>query len=124
MGTAAWAIQRGSTQPPTCSADWGAATGGVTDSDASRPLTTDVQTLKGMQECGAVDHFYSQAQRRGQPQVFWIDTDSESEPRAQPPATSYRSVNALRNRDFQLFTAGQMNNMLCRAQPHHCFCKC
>ena len=32
---------------------WGAATGGGTDSDASRPsMTTDVQTLNGMQESG------------------------------------------------------------------------
>ena len=64
---------------------WGAATGGGTDSDASRPsMTTDVQTLNGMQESGAVDHYFIQEQRRAQrqPQVFRIDTDSESEPRS------------------------------------------
>ena len=62
---------------------WGAETGGGTDSDASRaPHTTDVQTLNNMQDSGAVDHFFIQEQR--QPRVFRIDTDSESEPQAQP----------------------------------------
>ena len=61
---------------------WGAETGGGTDSDASRPSrATDVQT--GMQDSGAVDHFFIQEQRQ-QPRVFRIDTDSESEPQAQP----------------------------------------
>ena len=65
---------------------WGAATGGGTDSDASRPsMTTDVQTLNGMQESGAVDHYWIQEQRRAQrPEVFRIDTESESEPRNRP----------------------------------------
>ena len=67
---------------------WGAATGGGTDSDASRPsVTTDVQTLNGMQESGAVDHYFIQEQRRArrsQPAVFRIDTESESEPRNRP----------------------------------------
>ena len=47
---------------------------------------TDVQTLNGMQESGAVDHFYAQEQRRRQqPQVFRIDTtESEGEPQVQP----------------------------------------
>ena len=65
---------------------WGAATGGGTDSDASRPsMTTDVQTLNGMQESGAVDHYFIQEQRRAQrPEVFRIDTESESEPRNRP----------------------------------------
>ena len=66
---------------------WGATTGGGTDSDASRPShATDVQTLNGMQESGAVDHFYAQEQRRRQqPQVFRIDTtESEGEPQVQP----------------------------------------
>ena len=60
---------------------WGAATGGGTDSDASRPsMTTDVQTLNGMQESGAVDHYFIQEQRRQRParrpQVFQLsDTD-------------------------------------------------
>ena len=36
-----------------------------------------------MQESGAIDHFFAQQLRR-QPQVYRIDTDSESEPRAQP----------------------------------------
>ena len=51
---------------------WGAATVGGTDSDASRPsMTTDVQTLNGMQESGAVDHYFIQEQRRAQrPEVF------------------------------------------------------
>ena len=66
---------------------WGATTGGGTDSDASRPShATDVQTLNGMQESGAIDHFYAQEQRRRQqPQVFRIDTtESEGEPQVQP----------------------------------------
>ena len=51
---------------------WGAETGGGTDSDASRPSrATDVQTLNGMQESGAVDHFFAQQLRR-QPQVYRI----------------------------------------------------
>ena len=61
--------------------------GGGTDSDASRPShATDVQTLNGMQESGAIDHFYAQEQRRRQqPQVFRIDTtESEGEPQVQP----------------------------------------
>ena len=68
---------------------WGAATGGGTDSDASRPsMTTDVQTLNGMQESGAVDHYFIQEQRRQQParrpQVFQLsDTDEEPRPQAQ-----------------------------------------
>ena len=45
---------------------WGAATGGGTDSDASRPsMTTDVQTLNGTQESGAV----SRPARRPRPQA-------------------------------------------------------
>ena len=36
-----------------------------------------------MQDSGAVDHFFIQEQRQ-QPRVFRIDTDSESEPQAQP----------------------------------------
>ena len=66
---------------------WGATTGGGTDSDASRPShATDVQLLNGMQESGAIDHFYAQEQRRRQqPQVFRIDTtESEGEPQVQP----------------------------------------
>ena len=46
-------------------------------------LPTHVQTLNGMQDSGAVDHFFIQEQRQ-QPRVFRIDTDSESEPQAQP----------------------------------------
>ena len=63
----------------------GAATGGGTDSDASRASrATDVQTLNGMQESGAVDHFQVQELRRQQrPQVFRIDS-SEEEPQPQP----------------------------------------
>ena len=82
VGTA-WAIE-GGVNAASHMLGWGAETGGGTDSDASRPSrATDVQTLNGMQESGAVDHFFAQQLRR-QPQVYRIDTDSESEPRAQP----------------------------------------
>ena len=61
VGTA-WAIEGGLN---AASHLWGAATGGGTDSDASRPsMTTDVQTLNGTQESGAVDHYFIQEQRR------------------------------------------------------------
>ena len=83
VGTA-WAIEGGLNAAAHV---WGATTGGGTDSDASRPShATDVQTLNGMQESGAVDHFYAQEQRRRQqPQVFRIDTtESEGEPQVQP----------------------------------------
>ena len=80
VGTA-WAIEGG------LNAAAHMTTGGGTDSDASRPShATDVQTLNGMQESGAIDHFYAQEQRRRQqPQVFRIDTtESEGEPQVQP----------------------------------------
>ena len=78
-----WAIE-GGVNAASHMLGWGAETGGGTDSDASRaPHTTDVQTLNNMQDSGAVDHFFIQEQRQ-QPRVFRIDTDSESEPRAQP----------------------------------------
>ena len=83
VGTA-WAIEGGLNAAAHM---WGATTGGGTDSDASRPShATDVQTLNGTQEWGAVDHFYAQEQRRRQqPQVFRIDTtESEGEPQVQP----------------------------------------
>ena len=83
VGTA-WAIEGGLNAAAHM---WGATTGGGTDSDASRPShATDVQTLNGMQESGAIDHFYAQEQRRRQqPQVFRIDTtESEGEPQVQP----------------------------------------
>ena len=81
VGTA-WAIE-GGLNAASHLMGWGAATGGGTDSDASRPsMTTDVQTLNGTQESGAVDHYFIQEQRRAQrPEVFRIDTESESEPR-------------------------------------------
>ena len=84
VGTA-WAIE-GGLNAASHLMGWGAATGGGTDSDASRPsMTTDVQTLNGMQESGAVDHYFIQEQRRVQrPEVFRIDTESESEPRNRP----------------------------------------
>ena len=86
VGTA-WAIE-GGLNAASHLMGWGAATGGGTDSDASRPsMTTDVQTLNGMQESGAVDHYFIQEQRRAQrsqPEVFRIDTESESEPRNRP----------------------------------------
>ena len=82
-----WSARRGPLRAGAAShlMGWGAATGG-TDSDASRPsMTTDVQTLNGMQESGAVDHYWIQEQRRAQrPEVFRIDTESESEPRNRP----------------------------------------
>ena len=63
VGTA-WAIEGGLNAAAHM---WGATTGGGTDSDASRPShATDVQTLNGMQESGAIDHFYAQEQRRRQ----------------------------------------------------------
>ena len=77
VGTA-WAIE-GGVNAASHMLDWGAETGGGTDS----PHTTDVQTLNNMQDSGAVDHFFIQEQRQ-QPRVFRIDTDSESEPQAQP----------------------------------------
>ena len=59
VGTA-WAIEGGLNAAAHM---WGATTGGGTDSDASRPShATDVQTLNGMQESGAVDHFFAQEQ--------------------------------------------------------------
>ena len=80
VGTA-WAIE-GGLNAASHMMGWGAATGGGTDSDASRPSrATDVQTLNGMQESGAVDHFQVQEMRRQRPQVFRIDT-SEDEPQA------------------------------------------
>ena len=81
---AAWAIE-GGLNAASHLMGWGAATGGGTDSDASRPSrATDVQTLNSMQESGAVDHFQVQEMRRQQrPEVFRIDT-SEEEPQAQP----------------------------------------
>ena len=72
VGTA-WAIEKG-VNAASHMLGWGAETGGGTDSDASR---------NGMQDSGAVDHFFIKEQRQ-QPRVFRIDTDSESEPRAQP----------------------------------------
>ena len=63
VGTA-WAIE-GGLNAASHLMGWGAATGGGTDSDASRPsMTTDVQTLNGTQESGAVDHYFIQEQRR------------------------------------------------------------
>ena len=83
VGTA-WAIE-GGLNAASQFMGWGAATGGGTDSDASRPSrATDVQTLNSMQESGAVDHFQVQEMRRQQRwEVFRIDT-SEEEPQAQP----------------------------------------
>ena len=72
VGTA-WAIE-GGVNAASHMLGWGAETGGGTDSDASRPSrATDVQTLNGMQESGAIDHFFAQQLRR-QPQVYRIDT--------------------------------------------------
>ena len=67
---------------PRSTSCWGG--GGGTDTDASRPSSApDVQTLNGMQEFGAQQHFQPREQRQ-RPQVFRIDTESEAEPRAQP----------------------------------------
>ena len=86
VGTA-WAIE-GGLNAASHLMGWGAATGGGTDSDASRPsMTTDILTLNGAQESGAVDHYFIEEQRRAQqsqPEVFRIDTESESEPRNRP----------------------------------------
>ena len=86
VGTA-WAIE-GGLNAASHMMGWGAAAGGGTDSDASRASrATDVQTLNGMQESGAVDHFQVQEMRRQQParrpQVFQI-SESDEEPRPQP----------------------------------------
>ena len=65
VGTA-WAIE-GGLNAASHMMGWGAATGGGTDSDASRASrATDVQTLNGMQDSGAVDHFQVQELRRQQ----------------------------------------------------------
>ena len=91
MGTA-WAIE-GGLNAASHMMGWGAATGGGTDSDASRASrATDVQTLNGMQESGAVDHFQVQEMRRQQrPQVFRIDTESDSDaPRPQQQIVAQR----------------------------------
>ena len=64
VGTA-WAIEAGVTAASHM-LGWGAETGGGTDSDASRPSrATDVQTLNGMQDSGAVDHFRAAAAAAG-----------------------------------------------------------
>ena len=94
---------------------WGAATGGGTDSDASRPsMTTDVQTLNGMQSSGAVDHYFIQEQRRAQrsqPEVFRIDTESESEPRNRPlPQIRARPARRPRAQQPQVPTPFGLNN--------------
>ena len=66
VGTA-WAIE-GGVNAASHMLGWGAETGGGTDSDASRPSrATDVQTLNGMQESGAIDHFFAQQLRRQPP---------------------------------------------------------
>ena len=79
VGTA-WAIE-GGLNAASHMMGWGDATGGGTDSDASRASrATDVQTLNGMH------HFQVQEMRRQQqhPQVFRIDTESDSDaPRPQ-----------------------------------------
>ena len=85
VGTA-WAIEGGLNAAAHM---WGATTGGGTDSDASRPShATDVQTLNGMQESGAIDHFYAQEQRRRQQRQVQpqqqIRARPVRRPRAQP----------------------------------------
>ena len=112
VGTA-WAIE-GGLNAASALTGWGAATGGGTDSDASRlSMTTDVQTLNGAQESGAVDHFFIQEQRRAQrrqPEVFRIDTESESEPRNRPlPQIQARP--ARRPRAQQAQTPFGLNNV-------------
>ena len=90
VGTA-WAIE-GGLNAASHLMGWGAATGGGTDSDASRPsMTTDVQTLNGMQESGAVDHYWIQQE------VFRIDTESESaDPKPPGTASEAPGANPLR----------------------------
>ena len=107
VGTA-WALE-GGLNAASHMMGWGAATGGGTDSDASRPsMTTDVLTLNGAQESGAVDHFQVQdLWRQQRPQVFRINT-SEDEPQTQPhqrprqqivarPARRYPPVDGFRH---------------------------
>ena len=63
---------------------WGG--GGGTDTDASRPSSApDIQTLNGMQEFGAEQHFQLREQQRPRTQFYRMDTEDESGPRAQPP---------------------------------------
>ena len=54
--------------------------------DSSAP---DIQTLNGMQEFGAEQHFQLReppaSRQRPRTQFYRVDTDGESEPRAQPP---------------------------------------
>ena len=111
VGTA-WAIE-GGLNAASHLMGWGAATGGGTDSDASRPsTTTDILTLNGAQESGAVDHYFIQEQRRAQrsqPEVFRIDTESESEPRNRP-LPQIRSRPARRPRP-QVQTPFGLNNV-------------
>ena len=112
MGTA-WAIE-GGLNAASHMMGWGAATGGGTDSDASRPsMTTDVQTLNGAQESGAVDHYFIQEQRqRRQPEVFRIDTESEGEPRNRPlPQIRSRPARRPRAPTSQAQTPFGLNNV-------------
>ena len=109
----AWAIE-GGLNAASHMMGWGAATGGGTDSDASRPsMTTDVQTLNGAQESGAVDHYFIQEQRqRRQPEVFRIDTESEGEPRNRPlPQIRSRPARRPRAPTSQAQTPFGLNNV-------------
>ncbi|OLP82162.1 hypothetical protein AK812_SmicGene37208 [Symbiodinium microadriaticum] len=59
VGTA-WTIER-ELNAASHLMGWGAATGGGTDSHALRPsMTTDILTLNGAQESGAVDHYFQE----------------------------------------------------------------
>ena len=88
----------------------GAAAGGLAVAGAGAALVgteggLNAASQNNMQESGAVDHYFIQEQRRArrQPQVFRIDTDSESEPRNRPlpqirarPATAAPGPDAFR----------------------------
>ena len=108
----AWAIE-GGLNAASHMMGWGAATGGGTDSDASRASrATDVQTLSGMQDSGAVDHFQVQELRQQQrPQVFRIDTESDSDaPRAQQRPRQQIVARPARRPRAQVPTPFGLNN--------------
>ncbi len=86
-----WARSWGAARSATVSVTTSTAAPAARQSWSPRPShATDVQTLNGMQESGAVDHFYAQEQRRRQqPQVFRIDT--RASPRSNPSNKSARA---------------------------------
>ena len=97
VGTA-WAIE-GGLNAASHMMGWGAA-------------TTDVQTLNGMQDSGAVDHFQVQELRQQQrPQVFRIDTESDSDaPRPQQRPRQQIVARPARRPRAQVPTPFGLNN--------------